>query len=90
MFLKVTKNHIKAGMPQICDRCPFALAVRAIVKKTVEVKVYESFLYLNKRGKIERISFNNSVKGFIQYFDHGHCPRPRTFQIKQIPKEFLK
>lgn len=89
MIVKVTQRHINNGVQIIPDRCPVARAIRAVVKRSVDVQVGSWDVSLEYKGKIINRKLRQKARDFIQAFDIGEEVQPIEFSLN-IPKQLLK
>lgn len=83
----VTQEMISEGVRRECHRCPVALAVKAVVRDGIFVRVGTGFLYLGDHRRT--VTMPVDAQWFIRAFDCGRPVQPISFPL-DIPEEFLK
>jgi hypothetical protein len=78
--VRVTRKHIKFGMPEAAANCPIALAVRDYMKGYKGGTVYVDHEVI----EIGPHSFlcSRKVKRFVEAFDAGRPVKPFTFVLR--------
>jgi len=89
-FIEITQDHIREGLPQNCECCPVALAMRGEYK-TTEVTVDDHTILINKKEiKIDPDQidiFTDWINKYDQcaYDEDGdieeYAPEPFTLRI---------
>lgn len=81
-LIKVRAKHIKAGIPNKCNSCPVALAIKEQIK-TNYVAVFKNQISLNK-GYNNTIHMPRSVFRFVNKFDNEgrKAVKPFNFYLK--------
>ena len=79
--VSVTAQHIAAGIPDSCCRCPVALAVAETFPDAEVRAVDGTFVTMGEPGKWAVIDLPAAAAGFIEAFDGGDQPGPFTFEL---------
>lgn len=87
MKVQITQHHIDNGKPRVSDTCPFALAVKDLVKPNTHVDVGLVCLCIGTEHHLIKMSKN--LQRFIINFDDGKKVKPRVEDIG-IPNKYLK
>ena len=85
--VRVTEEHIAAGIQEDCTRCPVALAIRDAVPGYFSVMVFNEEVRLAKyaaRGGMlsTRVATPVGVKDWIYAFDRRLVVAPITFELE--------
>ena len=78
--VRVTRKHIKMGMPAAAASCPIALAVRDYMKGYEYGTIYvdHEYIGIGPHGFL----CPRKVKRFIEAFDAGRPVEPFTFLLR--------
>ena len=90
--VEVTQEDIDKGIPNDCNNCAVALALKRKYKTdAVSVRIPDDYVLLSVDGKELNIKYNyeNDILDFIDIFDRNYADcTDEEYEMRTIPKPF--